>query len=182
MGWSTEPEGASGSPAEGSAEFCSGGGKARCRAERLLVDTKLRGRRKHVLAAKKANSLLGCISQRAASTARELILPLCSAVLRHIWVAVPSAGLLVQERHGLPGVSPVKGHRDDEETGASSVLASGRLRELGLASLEQRRLRGNLINVFNFLWEGVKKMLPDSSQRCPVNVFLLLFFKKGNES
>lgn len=125
MGWSTEP---AGSPAEGSAEFCSGGGKAACRAERLLVDTKLTGRWKHIPAAKKANSLLGCISQRAASTARELILPLCSAVLRHIWVAVPSAELLVQERHGLPRVSPVKGHRDDKETWASSVLASGTLR------------------------------------------------------
>jgi len=44
---------------------------------------------------------------------REGILPLCSALERHSWTSGCSAGLPVQERHGLTGVCPVKAHKDE---------------------------------------------------------------------
>ena len=43
-----------------------------------------------------------------------------------------------------------------------------RLKELGLLSLEKRRLRGILSIYVNNLWEGVKKTEQSSCQRCPV--------------
>ncbi|KAK4831841.1 hypothetical protein QYF61_019599 [Mycteria americana] len=62
-----------------------------CFAEKeqgVLVDTKLTTRQQCALVAKAANTLLGCLRQSTASRSRELILPLCSALLRHLecWV------------------------------------------------------------------------------------------------
>jgi len=50
-----------------------------------------------------------------------VILSLCSALVRHIWSAGPSAGLPAPDRHGLTGLSPAKGHEGDEGTGASVI-------------------------------------------------------------
>jgi len=44
-----------------------------------------------------------------------------------------------------------------------------RLRELGLFSLEEKA-QGNLTNVINTWWEGMKKSEPGSFQWCPVTV------------
>jgi len=48
----------------------------------LLVDKKLDTTQQCVLAAQKANCILGCIKSSVASRAREGILPLCSTLVR----------------------------------------------------------------------------------------------------
>ena len=79
--------------------------------------------------AKKASGTLGGIRGSVASRSREVILPLCSALVGHIWSAVSSAGLPssgdreLLERAQRRATKVMRGleHLPDEE----------RLRELG---------------------------------------------------
>ena len=48
----------------------------------VLVDAKLDMRQQRALTAYKSDFILGCIKRRVASRAREVILPLCSALVR----------------------------------------------------------------------------------------------------
>lgn len=63
--------------------------------------------------AAKAAGLLGCIRHSTASRSVEIILPLCSALLRHTWSAGSSAPFPVQETLGCTGLSLVKVHEGD---------------------------------------------------------------------
>ncbi|GAB0193764.1 mitochondrial enolase superfamily member 1 [Grus japonensis] len=59
----------------------------------VLVDHKLNVSQQCALAAKRANSTSGCLKQSVASRSREVILPLCSALVKCICSAGSSAGL-----------------------------------------------------------------------------------------
>ncbi|KAK4828412.1 hypothetical protein QYF61_026268 [Mycteria americana] len=60
-------------------------GKQSGKALGMLVDKNLAMNQQCTLAAKKAIGFLGCVRKSIASRLTEMILPLCSDLVRHIW-------------------------------------------------------------------------------------------------
>ncbi|PKU42273.1 rna-directed dna polymerase from mobile element jockey-like [Limosa lapponica baueri] len=84
----------------------------------LLVDEKLDINWHCMLAAQKANRILGCIKRSVASRSREVILPLHSGETSP-GVLCPALESSPQEGHGPVGTGPAEGHEDDQRAGAS---------------------------------------------------------------
>ena len=104
---------------------------------------KLKKSQQYTLAARKANDSLGSIRRGVASRDREVIFPLYSAFMR------PHLG--PQYRKEVELLEKIQRRATKMIKGLEYLPYEDRLRELGLFSLEKRRLRGDLIAAFQYL-------------------------------
>jgi len=122
----------------------------------ILADETLDMSSQTVLAAQKAKSVLGCIKKSVARTLREVILPLYTTLVRpHLESDVQLWS--PQHKKDMDLLEWAQRRATKMIRGLEHLYYEDRMRQLGLFSLEKRRLQGDLLAAFQYLRRAYRK-------------------------